>query len=268
VLAEVEDDRIPPLAREVLQVLAAQLRELEGRIAELDRRLVALTRSDPVCRTLAEVPGVGPVIATAFAATVPDATSFRSGRHLAAWLGLVPTQHATGGKARHLGLSKRGDAYLRRQLIHGARALVKVSPGRTGKLWSWVNGLRARRPFNVVVAALANKLARIVWAMLSRGEAYRAAACDPGREPPDAELPRAARANIEVMAGSVGPRPAEPATVHELRARSHDWALARGSHRGQRLRPHPKAAWMAAAKTASPDLRKSPSSTGRGTARW
>ena len=191
VLGEVEDDRIPPLARELLQTLAAQLRELADRIAELDRRLVALTRSDPVCRTLAEVPGVGPVIATAFAATVPQADRFRSGRHLAArgWLpgatfggrpgaprGLVPRQHATGGKARHLGLSKRGDAYLRRQLIHGARALVKVSPGRCGKLWAWVNGLRQRRPFNVVVAAVANKLARIIWALLSRGEAYRAVA--------------------------------------------------------------------------------------------
>jgi transposase len=176
VLAEVEDDRIPPLGREVLQTLVAQLRQLEDRIAELDRRLVALTRSDPVCRALSEVPGVGPVIATAFAATVPDATNFRSGRHLAAWLGLVPRQHATGGKPRHLGLSKRGDAYLRRQLIHGGRALLRVSPGRSGPLWSWINALRARRPFNVVIAALANKLARILWAMLSRGAAYRGAA--------------------------------------------------------------------------------------------
>ena len=176
VLGDLEDDRIPPLAREVLQVLAAQLRDLAGRIAELDRRLVALTRHDPICRGLCAVPGIGPVIATAFTATVPDATTFRSGRHLAAWLGLVPRQHATGGKERRLGLSKRGDAYLRRQLIHGARAVVKVSPGRSGKLWSWINGLRARRPFNVVVAAVANKLARIAWALLSRGEAYRAAA--------------------------------------------------------------------------------------------
>ena len=173
ILGDRDDERIPPLAREVLHTLAAHLRALEERIAELDRRLVAQTRTDPVCRALCEVPGVGPVIATAFAATVPDASAFRSGRHLAAWLGLVPRQHATGGKPRQLGLSKRGDAYLRRQLIHGARALVKVSPGHTGKLWSWINGLRARRPFNVVVAAVANKLARIVWAMLSRGEAYR-----------------------------------------------------------------------------------------------
>jgi transposase len=85
----------------------------------------------------------------------------------------VPRQHATGGKPRPLGLSKRGDAYLRRQLIHGARAVVRVSQGRSGGLWSWVEGLLARRPFNVVVAAVANKLARIVWAMLSRREAYR-----------------------------------------------------------------------------------------------
>ena len=190
-LGDLEDGRVPPLARQVLQVLVTHLRDLVDQIAALDRRLLALTRTNPVCRSLLEVPGVGPVIATAFAATVPDATAFRSGRHLAArgWLpgatsggrpgaprGLVPRQHATGGKERRLGLSKRGDAYLRRQLIHGARALVKVSQGRSGKLWSWVNGLRARRPFNVVVAAVANKLARIVWAMLSRGEAYRAAA--------------------------------------------------------------------------------------------
>ena len=174
-LGELEEERIPPLAREILQTLATHLRDLEAKIAALDRRLVALTRNDPICRALCAVPGVGPVIATAVAAIVPDATSFRSGRHLAAWLGLVPRQHATGGKERPLGLSKRGDAYLRRQLVHGARALVKVSPGRTGKLWSWINGLRARRPFNVVVAAVANKLARILWAMLSRGEPYRAA---------------------------------------------------------------------------------------------
>jgi transposase len=89
-------------------------------------------------------------------------------------MGLVPRQHSSGGKERRLGLSKRGDAYLRRQLTHGARVLVKVSTGRTGKLWSWINGLRERRPFNVVVAAVANKLVPIIWAMLSRREAYRA----------------------------------------------------------------------------------------------
>ena len=177
VLGEVEDARIPPLAREVLQTLADHLRDLEAKIAGLDRRLVALTRTDPVCRLLAEVPGVGPVVATAFAATVPDAGAFRSGRHLAAWLGLVPREHASGGKVRQLGLSQRGDAYLRRQLVHGARALVWRSPGRTaGRLWAWIDALLTRRPFNVVVVAVANKLARTLWAMLSRGAAYRALA--------------------------------------------------------------------------------------------
>jgi transposase len=176
IVGDLDDPRVPPLAREVLTSLIGQLRELEDRISKLDRRLVEQARTDPVCRRLAEVPGVGPVIATAFTAAVPDPTRFNSGRHLAAWLGLVPAQHSTGGKPRPLALSKRGDAYLRRQLIHGARALVRVSRGRTGGLWSWIDGLLARRPFNVVVAAVANKLARIIWAMLSRGEAYRAAA--------------------------------------------------------------------------------------------
>jgi len=174
-LGELEDERIPPLAREVLQTLVAHLRDLADKLAELDRRLVVMSRTDPICRSLTEVPGVGPVIATALIATVPDVRAFHSGRHLAAWLGLVPGQHGTGGKERRLGLSKRGDGYLRRQLIHGARALVKVSPDREGKLWTWINKLRAHRPFNVVVAAVANKLARIIWAMLSHGEPYRAA---------------------------------------------------------------------------------------------
>jgi transposase len=176
VLGDLEDERIPPLARAVLDSLAGQLRDLEARIAELDRRLVLMTRTDPVCRALAEVPGVGPVIATAVTAAVPDPGRFSSARHLSAWLGLVPGQHSTGGKPRPVGLSKRGDAYLRRQLIHGARAVVRSSRHRRGKLWSWIEALLARRPFNVVVAAVANKLARIIWVMLSRGEAYRGAA--------------------------------------------------------------------------------------------
>lgn len=174
-LADPEDERVPPLARGLLQVLVAQLRALDDALAELDRRLVRLARTDPVCRSLVEVPGVGPVIATALTATLPDPTGFRSGRHLSAWLGVVPRQHATGGKPRQLGISKRGDGYLRRQLIHGARAVVRVAPGRMGRLLTWIQGLLARRPYNVVVAAVANKLARIVFAMLARGEAYRAA---------------------------------------------------------------------------------------------
>jgi len=175
-LGEVEDRRIAPLAREVLQTLVAHLRELENKLAGLDRRLLEMARTDERCRSLGAVPGIGPVIATAFAATVPDARAFRSGRHRAAWRGRVPRQPSTAGKERRLGLSKRGDGHLRRQLIHGARALVRVSKGREGKLWSGIDQLRQRRPFNVVVAAVANQLARVLWAMLSRGEPYRAAA--------------------------------------------------------------------------------------------
>src|SRR4051794_28605296 len=175
VVADVEDRRLPPLARELLQVLVEHLRALEERTAALDRRLVAMARDGGACERLTAVPGIGPVIATALAATVGDAKTFTSGRHLAAWLGLVPRQHSSGGKERLLGLSKRGDGYLRRQLMHGARALVAVAKGREGGLWAWVNGLLARRPYNVAVAAVANKLARIAWALLSRGETYRAA---------------------------------------------------------------------------------------------
>jgi transposase len=176
VVADSEDRRLPPLARELLQLLAEHLRGLEERTAELDRRLIRAARDGGACERLAAVPGIGPVIATALAAAVGDARAFASGRHLAAWLGLVPRQHSSGGKERRLGISERGDGYLRRQLMNGARALVAVAKGREGKLWSWVGGLLARRPYNVVVAAVANKLARIAWALLSRGEDYRPAA--------------------------------------------------------------------------------------------
>ena len=175
VVADPEDRRLPPLARELLQILADHLHALEERTAELDRRLIAAARGDAACARLAAVPGIGPVVATALVATIGDARTFASGRHLAAWLGLVPRQHSSGGKERLLGISKRGDGYLRRQLVHGARALVAVAKGREGGLWSWVNDLLARRPCDVVVAAVANKLARIAWALLSRGGTYRAA---------------------------------------------------------------------------------------------
>ena len=174
-MADAEDERIPPLARELLQTLVSHLRKLEARIAELDGRLVKVAHSDPIARMLDEIPGVGPVIATAFAATVVDPGAFASGRHLSASIGLVPAQHASGGKQRQLGISKRGDGYLRRQLIHGARSLVWAAKHRTDGLSIWIKELLARRPFNVVVVAVANKLARIIWAMLARGEAYRAA---------------------------------------------------------------------------------------------
>jgi transposase len=112
------------------------LRELEERIEQFDRELLEQARTDEVCRRLVGAPGVGPVIATAMVATLGDAKLFRNGRSLAAWIGLTPRQHSSGGKELTLGISRRGDGYLRRQLMHGARALVRVAPGRGVRPWS------------------------------------------------------------------------------------------------------------------------------------
>jgi transposase len=176
IVSDFDDPRLPPLARELLVVQVEHLRQIEARITALDARLVRQARDDEACRRLTDAPGIGPVIATAMVATVGNARLFGSGRSFAAWLGLTPRQHATGGKERLLGISKRGDGYLRRQLMHGARSLVRLAQGRERHPWGWINALLARRPFNVVVAAVANKLARMIWAMLSRGEAYRGTA--------------------------------------------------------------------------------------------
>jgi transposase len=176
IIGDGDDARLPAPARELLMLQVEHLRAIEARIAALDGRLVRQARDDEACRRLTEAPGIGPVIATAMVATVGNARLFANGRSFAAWLGLTPRQHATGGKERLLGISKRGDGYLRRQLMHGARSLVRLAHGRERQPWAWINALLTRRPVNVVVAAVANKLARIVWAMLSRGEAYRAAA--------------------------------------------------------------------------------------------
>ena len=176
IISDVDDARLPSLARELLVLQVEHLRVIEARLAELDGRLLRQARDDEAARRLTEIPGIGPVIATAMVATVVDARLFGSGRSFAAWLGLTPRQHATGGRERLLGISKRGDGYLRRQLMHGARSLVRVAAGREHPPWAWINGLCGRRPFNVVVAAVANKLARMIWAMLSRGESYRAPA--------------------------------------------------------------------------------------------
>jgi transposase len=176
IIVDDDDVRLPAMARELLVLQLEHLRQIEARIAALDGRLVRQAREDDACRRLTEAPGIGPVIATAMVATVGNARLFATGRSFAAWLGLTPRQHATGGKERLLGISKRGDGYLRRQLMHGARSLVRLAQGRERHPWAWINALLARRPFNVVVAAVANKLARMIWAMLSRGETYRAAA--------------------------------------------------------------------------------------------
>ncbi|GEO43598.1 IS110 family transposase [Skermanella aerolata] len=169
VVADLEDTRVPALARSVLQSLIDQLRDTERRVEDLDARLAEQAKADEVCQRLMTVPGIGPITATALTATVGDARVFESGRHLAAWLGLVPRQNSSGGKERLGGISKAGDGYLRRLLVHGARAVMRWQ----GTKSPWLAGLLKRRPFNVAAVALANKLARIAWAVMARGEDYR-----------------------------------------------------------------------------------------------
>ena len=165
------DARLPAVARSVLQVLATQLEQLEAAVATLEKQLKAWHRSNPVSRRLATIPGIGPIIATAIAATVTEPSAFRSGREFAAWLGLVPRQNSTGGKVRLGGISKRGNHYLRRLLINGASANLLRSKATNNN--PWVIGLRRRRPSLVVAVALANKTARIAWAVMQRKENYR-----------------------------------------------------------------------------------------------
>ena len=165
------DARVPDLARQVLQVLAAQIEQLEAAVAAIEKQLMAWHKSNPVSQRLASVPGIGPIIATAIAATVVEPSGFRSGREFAAWLGLVPRQNSTGGKHRLGGISKRGNQYLRRLLINGASANLLRSKATNAD--PWVIGLRRRRPPLVVAVALANKTARIAWAVMRRHENYQ-----------------------------------------------------------------------------------------------
>jgi transposase len=162
--------RVPQLARKMLEILADQLREMTARVRSVEAELLAWHRSSAVSRRLATIPGVGPITASAIAASVVDANQFGSGRQFAAWLGLVPQQRSSGGKERLGGISKRGDGYIRRLLVHGARAVMRWyrRPG-AAKADGWINGLLTRRPPNVATVALANKNARVAWALMKRG---------------------------------------------------------------------------------------------------
>ena len=173
-IAIVRDDadiRLPAVAQQVLQVLANQIEQIETAVAALERQLLTWHKTNPVSQRLTSIPGIGPIIATAIATTVADPRVFRSGREFAAWLGLVPRQNSTGGKTRLGGITKRGNRYLRRLLINGASANLLRS--KATKADPWVIGLRRRRPPLVVAVALANKTARIAWAVMLREKEYQ-----------------------------------------------------------------------------------------------
>jgi transposase len=174
VVRDRDDRRVPDMAREVLQVLANQIEQIETAVAALERQLLAWHKTNAVSQRLASIPGIGPIIATAIATTVADPKVFRSGREFAAWLGLVPRQNSTGGKTRLGGITKRGNRYLRRLLINGASANLLRS--KATKADPWVIELRRRRPPLVVAVALANKTARIAWAVMLREREYQSRA--------------------------------------------------------------------------------------------
>jgi transposase len=166
---------LPDLARRALQIIVDQLAAVGQRIGEIEHHIHAQHRSSEASRRLETIPGIGVMGATAIAATVPDPTVFKSGREFAAWIGLVPRQNSTGGKERLGSISKQGDRYLRRLLVVGATAVIGQARTHPHKN-PWLIQLLARRPAKVVAVALANKMARIAWAVLARGGTYRAPA--------------------------------------------------------------------------------------------
>ena len=162
---------VPALALEMLRLLAGQLEALDSRLKTIEAKLIAWHKADPVSRCLASQPGIGPIGAVSFALKVTDPKAFRSGRHFAAWLGLTPKENATGGRSRPGRISRQGDQGLRRLLVLGATTVIRFA--RPGRASPWLLKLLARRPRKLAAVALANKMARILWAMMVSGELYR-----------------------------------------------------------------------------------------------
>jgi transposase len=173
IIAKDVAERLPVHARASLIVLAAQLQALQTMIGSIEKRIISQHRANEASRRLASIPGIGVLGASAITATVTDPSAFRSGRDLAAWIGLVPRQDSTGGKQKLGPISKQGDRYLRRILVVGAHAVLRRAK-QSPQNYPWLASLLARRPFKVVAIALANKMARIAWALLARGGSYRA----------------------------------------------------------------------------------------------
>jgi transposase len=170
---EAERSKLTELGHELFQHLFDEFSEVEKRLVYYDEKLTTMGRTHPECQRLLTIPGIGPLTATALVAAVSDAQQFHNGRQFAAWLGLVPRQHTTGGKERRMGISKRGDGYIRKLLVHGARATIRWVGSRTDRRSQWIRQLVERRGTNRTAVAVANKNARIVWVLLSRQQDYR-----------------------------------------------------------------------------------------------
>ena len=171
-----EQSGLSPRIRRLIEDLRTEWHDLDDRINAFDTELAATARRDDACRRLCEIPGIGALNATALVAAVGNGAAFDKGRDMAAWLGLVPREYSTGGKQRLLGISKRGNKYLRTLLIHGARAALPNLAARDNALGSWLRSLLARVHRNLAVVALANKLARVAWAVLAGERRYAATA--------------------------------------------------------------------------------------------
>jgi len=173
IVADAHDKRLPEIARACVAALGAQLRMLKAQILQFDRMIIAWHRSSEASKRLDEIPGVGPALATALIASVADPKAFRSGRDFSAWIGLVPKQNSSGGKDRLGSISKQGDRYLRSLFTAGALAVIRYAKIHGTKHRPWLAALLARRPTKVAAIALANKLARMAWAMMAKGERYK-----------------------------------------------------------------------------------------------
>jgi transposase len=168
------DEDLTPRMRNLLALLWNEWNDLELQIVQMNDEVEQIASSDPACTRLRQIPGIGPLVATAIVAAIGNGAAFRKGREFAAWMGLVPKQYSTGGKAKLAGISKRGNLYLRKILIHGARAVVLRSKRERIAMGAWITSLETRAPRNVLIVATANKLARIAWAVLATGQDYRA----------------------------------------------------------------------------------------------
>jgi transposase len=173
VVADASDKRLPEVARACIAALGAHLRMLKGQILEFDRLIMAWHRSNETSKRLDDIPGVGPALATALVASVADPKAFRSGRDFSAWIGLVPKQRSSGGKDKLGSISKQGDRYLRSLFTAGALAVIRYAKIHGTQHRPWLTALLARRPTKVAAIALANKIARMVWAMMAKGERYK-----------------------------------------------------------------------------------------------